>query len=68
MIQTNISKTQKSIKYIIAGLIVIMALNYIPESKLAIKEIVMIGMISSIIFAILDMVSPCVKITTSNNY
>jgi hypothetical protein len=68
MIQTNISKTQKSIKYIIAGLIVIMALNYIPESKLAIKEIVMIGMISSIIFAILDMVSPSVKITTSNNY
>jgi hypothetical protein len=63
MLQTNISQLQKSIKYIIAGLIVLMSLHYIPESKLDMKEAIMISAISSIIFAILDMLSPSIKIT-----
>lgn len=63
MLQTNISQIQKSIKYIIAGLIVLLALHYIPETKLDMKEAIMISAISSIIFAILDMLSPSIKIT-----
>lgn len=64
--QTNISKIQKFTKYILIGLIVILATNYIPDNKLQLKEIIMIGATSSISFAILDMVSPAVSIQTNS--
>jgi hypothetical protein len=44
------------------GLIVIMATRYIPDTILQTKEIIMIGTTSSIAFAILDMISPSIKI------
>lgn len=62
--QTNISKIQKFTKYILIGLIVVLATNYIPDNKLKLKEIIMIGATSSISFAILDMVSPAVSVQT----
>jgi len=65
LIQTNISKLQKITKYILIGLIVIIATRYIPENSLKTKEIIMIGTTSSISFAILDMVSPSISITTN---
>jgi hypothetical protein len=62
MIQNNTSKIQKLSKYILIGLIVIIATKYIPENKLQLKEIIMIGATSSVVFAILDMISPSIKL------
>ena len=64
IIQTNISKVQKLTKYILMGLIVVLATKYIPDNNLKMKEIIMIGATSSISFAILDMISPAVSIHT----
>ena len=64
IIQTNICKLQKLTKYILIGLIVVLATKYIPENKLQTKEIIMIGATSSISFAILDMVSPAIIINS----
>mgnify|MGYP000126592586 CR=1 FL=1 len=66
LIQTNITKLQKITKYILMGLIVIVALKYIPDSPLKDKEIIMIGATSSISFAILDMISPAIRISQEN--
>ena len=63
LIQTNITKLQKITKYILMGLIVVVTLKYIPDSALKNKEIIMIGAISSISFAILDMISPAIRIS-----
>ena len=56
--QININKYQKIAKYILMGIVVILALKYIPDICLQTKEILMIGATSSLTFAILDMVSP----------
>jgi hypothetical protein len=60
--QSNLSHIQRFIKYILIGLIVVIATRYIPETILQTKEIIMIGATSSIAFAILDMISPTIKI------
>ena len=60
--QINISKLHKIIKYILMGLIVIIATRYIPDNILQTKELIMIGATSSIAFAILDMISPGINI------
>jgi len=62
IIQTNVSKLQKIVKYILMGLIIVLAIKYIPDNKIKNNEIIMIGAISSITFAILDMISPSVSI------
>jgi hypothetical protein len=63
LIQTNITKLQKITKYILMGLIVVVALKYIPDNQINNKEIIMIGATSSISYAILDMISPAIKIS-----
>ena len=45
------------------GLIVVVALKYIPDNQINNKEIIMIGATSSISYAILDMISPAIKIS-----
>jgi hypothetical protein len=67
LIQTNITKLQKITKYILMGLIVLVALKYIPDNALKSKEILMISAISSISFAILDMISPTIKLSQVNS-
>jgi hypothetical protein len=62
IIQTNISKLRKLTKYILIGLIIVLATKYIPDNKLQTKEIIMISATSSISFAILDMISPSITI------
>lgn len=57
---------ERIIKYIIMGLVVIIATRYIPDILLPTKELIMIGVTSSIVFAILDMISPAIKITQNN--
>lgn len=61
--QENINKFQKLVKYILMGLIIISAIKYVPNSCLQDKEILMIGALSSITFAILDMVSPTIIVS-----
>jgi hypothetical protein len=60
--QCHLSHAQKFIKYILMCLIIIIAMRYIPDNKIQQKEIIMIGITSSIVFAILDMISPSIKI------
>jgi hypothetical protein len=66
IIQVNTCNSQKLIKYILMGLIVILCLKYIPETILNLNEILIIGIISSIAYAILDMISPTIKIHYKN--
>lgn len=58
----NILNIERIIKYILLGLIVLLAVRYIPENKLPNKELIMIGATSSIAFGILDMASPSVTV------
>jgi hypothetical protein len=57
---------ERIIKYILLGLVVLVATKYIPNNSLPTKEIIMIAATSAIAFAILDMISPSVKITSNN--
>ena len=54
---------ERVIKYILLGLVVLVATKYIPENALPMKEIIMISATSSIAFSILDMVSPSVNVS-----
>lgn len=62
ILQTNLTKYQKFFKYIVMTLVVYVSLRYIPELPMRTKEIIMISAISSIMFAILDMISPSIKV------
>ncbi len=53
---------EKLFKYIVMGLIVMLTVKYIPSYLLNNDEIVIIGLTASITFAILDMLSPTIKI------
>jgi hypothetical protein len=66
-IQTNISKIEKFIKYILISLLIYLSLKCICINKLTNKEILIISFISSISYAILDMISPTIKIYNNSN-
>jgi len=63
----NNLKIERIIKYILMGLVVILATRYIPNYEIPTKELIMIGATSSIAFAILDMVSPAIKVQSRKN-
>lgn len=58
---------ERVIKYILLGLVVLVATKYIPETSLPNKELAMIAATSAIAFSILDMVSPSIKISKNDN-
>ena len=58
----NISRVKKLLKYILMGMIVVIAMKYTPSCNVPNKEIIMIGAVSSIAFAILDIISPTIQI------
>ena len=58
----KVEKSKRIIKYILMGFIILVAVRYIPNQPIQTKEIIMIGLISSIAFAMLDMVSPSIKV------
>ena len=58
----NIQKSRRIIKYILMGFIILVAVRYIPNQPIESNEIVMIALTSSISFAMLDMVSPSIKL------
>ncbi len=63
--QSHLSHVQRLTKYVLMGLIVVIATRYIPDNNIQTKEIIMIGATSSIAFAILDMISPAITIQQS---
>ena len=65
--QVNICNINKIIKYILMTIIIILCLRYIPDYILKINEIIIIGVIISIFYAILDFISPTVKIYNNNS-
>lgn len=60
---TNKEKCKRIIKYILMGLVILVSLRYVPTQLLDTSELLMISFISSISFAILDMVSPSILIS-----
>jgi uncharacterized membrane protein len=59
----NTNIVSRLLKYVIMGLIIVIATRYIPDQILSIKELVMISLTSVIAFAVLDSISPSVQIT-----
>jgi threonine/homoserine efflux transporter RhtA len=59
---TKINTNEKILKYIILGLIVAILTKYIPNYILTRTEIIIISSLSVVAFAILDIISPAVKI------
>jgi|TARA_B110000037_G_C16892033_1_gene412587 hypothetical protein len=55
-------KIKRIIKYILNSLLVFLVARYLPCDKLKFKDTIIIGMMSSFIFAILDMYSPTLNI------
>jgi hypothetical protein len=53
---------KKLLKYLLYGLVISTAARYIPTYKMDNKEILTIGATGSIIYAIVDMISPSIKI------
>ena len=66
---TNKEKCKRITKYILMGLTMLVSLRYIPNQLLDNSELLTISFISSISFAILDMISPSILISqkTINN-
>ncbi len=60
--QKNIPSINKIIKYLLLGFLVVVYIRYIPEFLLSLKETIMIAALTSISYAIMDMVSPTVKL------
>jgi hypothetical protein len=52
----------KIFKYLIMALSVFLAVKYIPENKVNMKELLMVSAIASLTFALMDMVSPSIQI------
>ena len=52
----------KTIKYLLIGIMVTLACLYVPENKINIYEALVIGLIASIVFILLDIYSPSVSI------
>lgn len=61
----TLEKSKRIIKYILMGFIILVAVRYIPNSPIETKEIIMIGLISSISFGMLDMVCPSIKVNNN---
>lgn len=66
-VQINASNCQKAIKYILMALITFIAVRYIPDLPIQNKEIIMISVVSSITFVLLDMISPSIKVNVNSS-
>ena len=56
----------KIVKYILMGLFIFIATKYIPERLLKINEIILITISSTIVFIILDIVSPSINVNITS--
>jgi presenilin-like A22 family membrane protease len=68
MIDINKVKNQnvyKIVKYILMALFIFIATKYIPQKLLKINEIIIITISSTIVFVILDTISPSINVNIS---
>ena len=61
------NKQKNIIKYFLIGFIVAIAARYIPNHTIKNEELIMIGAVASISFAILDMYSPSIVIKNNES-
>lgn len=52
------------IKYLIEGLVVAAAAIFIPKRSLPLDEVITLGVLAAVVFAILDAVSPSMGVST----
>tara|TARA_B100002051_G_C16320114_1_gene431756 strand:+ start:40 stop:240 length:201 start_codon:yes stop_codon:yes gene_type:complete len=57
----SIEITKRIMKYLIMGTVVGIVVRYIPEIPVPNKELIIISMVASMSYALLDMVSPSIK-------
>ena len=57
-----ISKVKKLLKYLVLSLVVSVSIKYIPKNQIENKEIIMIASLTSVTFAILDIINPNIKL------
>jgi hypothetical protein len=55
---------KRSLKYLLCFCFVSLVTRYVPIQTLLIREILMIGFSSSIVFALLDIYSPAISMNT----
>jgi hypothetical protein len=57
----NIETCKRTLKYLVSFCIIALVTRYIPKNTLDNKEVIMIAMCSSIIYALLDIYAPSVS-------
>jgi hypothetical protein len=62
--QYNQNISIKIIKYLIIGLIINLSLKYLPDNNINTYDIIIISCIASISYAVMDMLSPSIKINS----
>lgn len=65
--QITYSNSNKIIKYIIIGLILVLTSRYLLDQKISLENTLLIGAVGSISYALIDMVSPSIKVVRNNN-
>jgi len=53
----------RAVKYFLEGLAVALAIFIIPQKKLDLEEILSIGIIAAVVFALLDLLAPSIGLT-----
>lgn len=53
---------QKSLKYLIQFLVIFISLQYVPSIELPLNDVIIISIIGTISFALLDMYIPVVNV------
>ena len=64
--QVKNKNVYRGIKYILMALFIFIATKYIPERLLKINEIILITISSTIVFIILDIVSPSINVNITS--
>jgi hypothetical protein len=62
MLRDTTIQKDRIIKYLLIGIIICIAARYIPNNPINNKEILMIGASGSIAYALIDMLSPSIKL------
>ncbi len=57
-------KWKRGLKYLLGFCLVSLVARYIPSTTLTLKEILIIGFSTSIVFALLDIYSPAISMQT----
>jgi len=65
LVSLNDDSKKKILKYFLFGLIIGITTRYIPSNTINNKELLMIAVIASVSFAIIDMISPSINVSVN---